>query len=91
MKFQDFLKENKSEVYLTDTKAKNLYSACKFNIEDVFVFGSESKGLDKEILEKFDEKNKVYIPMVPNVRSINICNSVSIIAYECWRQNGFHI
>ena len=37
----------------------------------------------------FDENSKIFIPMFPNVRSINICNSVSIIAYENLRQNNF--
>jgi len=90
--FQEFLISNKaSKIYLTDTKAKNIYSSIKFNISDTFVFGSESKGIDKSILNEFDSDSKIYIPMFSNIRSLNICNSVSVIAYECWRQNGFNL
>ncbi len=88
-KFEDFLKENKTGVFLTDTQAKKKYSECSFNMADTFVFGSESRGINKSILNKFDEEKKIYIPMYPNIRSINICNSVSIIAYECLRQNNY--
>ncbi|MDG2101913.1 MAG: hypothetical protein GWO78_00400 [Dehalococcoidales bacterium] len=88
--FQEFLEYNKSsKIYLTDTKATNIYSEINFNISDTFIFGSESKGIDKSILDKFISDSKIYIPMFPNVRSINICNSVSIIAYECLRQNNY--
>jgi tRNA (cytidine/uridine-2'-O-)-methyltransferase len=90
--FQEFLISNKaSKIYLTDTKAKNIYSSIIFNISDTFVFGSESKGIDKSILNQFDSASKIYIPMFSNIRSLNICNSVSVIAYECWRQNGFNL
>jgi len=87
--FDDFLKENNSKIYLTDTKAKKNYVDCDFNSDDSYVFGSESSGINQSILDDFDEDSKIFIPMFPNVRSINICNSVSIIAYENLRQNNF--
>ncbi|MFL2653573.1 MAG: TrmH family RNA methyltransferase [Dehalococcoidia bacterium] len=87
--FDEFLSKNKTNIYLTDTQAKNNYSDCNFNLDDSFVFGSESKGINKIILDNFDDRKQIYIPMYPNIRSINICNSVSIIAYECLRQNKF--
>ena len=83
------MKENNSKIYLTDTKAKKNYVDCDFNSDDSYVFGSESSGINQSILDDFDEDNKIFIPMFPNVRSINICNSVSIIAYENLRQNNF--
>jgi len=57
-KFEDFLKENKTDVFLTDTQAKKKYSECSFNMADTFVFGSESRGINKSILNKFDEEKK---------------------------------
>ena len=90
--FENFMNmKGKSEIYLTDTKAENKYTDLSYNISDTFVFGSESKGISKSVLQKFKSKNKIYIPMFPNIRSINICNSVSVIAYECWRQSKFII
>ena len=78
--FDDFLRENNSKIYLTDTKAKKNYVDCDFNSDDSYVFGSESSGINQSILDDFDEDSKIFIPVFPNVRSINICNSVSIIA-----------
>ena len=83
------MRENNSKIYLTDTKAKKNYVDCDFNSDDSYVFGSESSGINKSILDDFDENSKIFITMFPNVRSINICNSVSIIAYENLRQNNF--
>ena len=90
--FQSFMnRKGRSKVYLTDTKAEKIYTNFKYQTSDTFVFGSESKGIDKSILDQFDSNNKIYIPMFPNIRSLNICNSVSIVAYECWRQSNFII
>ena len=90
--FQSFMnRKGRSKVYLTDTKAEKVYTNFNYQTSDTFVFGSESKGIDKSILDQFDSNNKIYIPMFPNIRSLNICNSVSIVAYECWRQSNFII
>ena len=85
-------KKNKIESKIdsqTITKAKKNYVDCDFNSDDSYVFGSESSGINQSILDDFDEDSKIFIPMFPNVRSINICNSVSILAYENLRQNNF--
>ena len=74
--FQSFMnRKGRSKVYLTDTKAEKIYTNFNYQTSDTFVFGSESKGIDKSILDQFDSNNKIYIPMFPNIRSLNICNS----------------
>ena len=80
---------NNSNIYLTDTSAEKYYSDCDFTINDTFIFVPESKGLDTKILRSYNHNNIIKIPMAPSVRSLNICNSVSIVAYECWRQSNF--
>ena len=35
-------------------------------------------------------RTKIFIPMLPNSRSINLANSVSICLFEAWRQNNFN-
>ena len=71
-------------MYLTDTKAKNLYSACKFNIEDVFVFGSEGRGIRDLVKKTCDDI--VSLPFKPNTKykidSLNVSNAASITLYE---------
>ena len=84
------IKKNKvSEVYaLTKFANENAYKKS-FVPNDAFIFGNETSGLPKNILQKVLNKNKIRIPMLKSSRSLNLSNSVSIILYEAWRQNNF--
>ena len=55
---------------------------------DVLIDGRESKGLPEDLLASNYEKC-VRIPMRPNLRSLNLSNSVAIAVYEVFRQNEF--
>lgn len=72
--------------YLT-TKSKKSFFKIKFKEGDFFVFGSETKGLPKEILDK-NKKTSLTIPMADGQRSLNLSNSTAIVLYEAIRQNG---
>ena len=54
----------------------------------VMLFGNETVGLPQDIHERYSE-NRFFIPMNNNVRSLNLSNSVAIVAYEWLRQTGF--
>ena len=56
---------------------------------DVFVFGSETKGLSTEVLADFDVDHQLRLPMRPSNRSLNLSNSVAVTVYEAWRQMAF--
>lgn len=72
-------------LYLT-TKTKRIYSDFEFADGDCLVFGPETRGLPNEILESNAERC-LTIPMPnPNVRSLNLANSVAIVLYEAIRQ-----
>lgn len=58
-------------------------------VGDVFVFGSETKGLSTEVLADFDADHQLRLPMRPSMRSLNLSNSVAVTMYEAWRQLGF--
>ena len=73
---------------LTKYAKKNAFSK-KFLPNDAFIFGSETAGLPKDLLKNISNDKKIRIPMLENIRSINLSNSVSIIIYEAWRQNNF--
>ena len=76
--------------YYCTTKGKNNYSQADFTAdEEIFlVFGKETKGLPEDLLrENLD--TCIRIPMKENKRSLNLSNSVAIIAYEVLRQTGF--
>ena len=92
---QDFLDKYKPEannMFFATTKAKHCYTDVdysKFKNEDVFVlFGKETKGLPEDLLQQYIDKT-IRIPMRPVLRSLNLSNSVCIIAYEILRQIDF--
>ena len=72
-----------------DDKQLRLYSDARHVPGDALLFGPESRGLPGEILDSLPAEQKLRIPMVPNSRSLNLSNTVSIAVYEAWRQLGF--
>ena len=91
--FKTFLEKYKPEennMFFATTKAKHVYSDVDYSkMEEVFlVFGKETKGLPENTLLKYIDKT-IRIPMRETLRSLNLSNSVAIIAYEVERQKGF--
>lgn len=76
------------DLYLLSTKSKRSYTDVKYTNDSYLVFGPETRGLPENyILENFDRA--VRIPMRENIRSLNLSNSVAIVAYEALRQINF--
>lgn len=76
-------------LFAMTTKASRPYHEVQFGPDDVIVMGCETKGLPPEILATFAPDRRLRIPMRPGIRSLNLANSASIVAFEIWRQNGF--
>jgi len=73
------------------TKATKCYTSARYGKGDFLVFGPETRGLPEEILNA-NLEHCYRIPMLnPNVRSLNLANSVAIVLYEALRQNNFHV
>ena len=86
----DFLNKNLFSRYFIVTKyGEQTYTKKKYFKNDCFIFGSESKGIPKPILNEFENSKKISIPMIQGSRSLNLSNSVSIVVYEALRQNKF--
>lgn len=90
---QQFLEKYSPEncnMYFSTTKGKQCYSDVDYTKSDeVFLlFGKETKGLPEDLLQKYI-KNTIRIPMREHLRSLNLSNSVAIVAYEVFRQVGF--
>jgi tRNA (cytidine/uridine-2'-O-)-methyltransferase len=76
------------DIFLLTTKAKHKYTDVKYTEDIYIVFGPETRGLPESyILENFG--NSVRIPMREGIRSLNLSNSVAIVAYEVERQLNF--
>ncbi|MBL0284940.1 MAG: tRNA (cytidine(34)-2'-O)-methyltransferase [Zoogloea sp.] len=65
------------------------YAEVAFEPGDVFVFGSESRGLPPELHTEFGDDRRLRIPMRPGNRSLNLSNAAAVVVYEAWRQAGF--
>ena len=61
------------------------YAEVNYLKNDTLIFGSETKGLPKKILDKFSQERKLFIPMIQNSRSLNLSNAVSIVVYNAWK------
>jgi tRNA (cytidine/uridine-2'-O-)-methyltransferase len=74
--------------YYNTTKTTKSYSEVKFTADDLLVFGKETAGIPESILkENWD--TCIRIPMVSDARSLNLSNSVAIVAYEALKQQNF--
>ncbi len=74
--------------YFLSTKAPRSYTEVQFTPDDMLVFGKETKGLPETLLQAHWD-TAVRIPMISEARSLNLSNSVAIVAYEALRQLGF--
>ncbi len=87
--WEDFLEENPgASMYFATTKAPRDYCQVRYGADDYLVFGRETRGLDEELLAANYERC-VRIPMRAEARSLNLSNSVAIMAYEALRQLDF--
>ncbi len=83
-----FAKFPEGRFWFYSTKAAKTHSDVQYREWDFLVFGKETKGLPEELLAKrYDEA--VRIPMIGEIRSLNLSNSVAVAVYEGWRQLGF--
>lgn len=90
--WNDFLQKmspDPSRMFAFTTHGENRFATTAFHAGDFFVFGSETKGLSPEMHHFFQEGNRIRLPMMPHNRSLNLSNSVAVVVYEAWRQNGF--
>ncbi|WP_416411167.1 tRNA (uridine(34)/cytosine(34)/5-carboxymethylaminomethyluridine(34)-2'-O)-methyltransferase TrmL [Pantoea sp. App145] len=78
--------EAPQRVFALTTKGTPAHSAVRYQAGDYLVFGPESRGLPAEILNALPPEQKIRIPMMPESRSMNLSNAVSVVVYEAWRQ-----
>ena len=87
--YADFLERNPgAKIYMATTKAPKVYTEVSYEPDCYIMFGKESAGIPEEILMEHKE-NCVRIPMINDIRSLNLSNSVAIVLYEALRQNQF--
>lgn len=78
-----------ARMFALTTHGSTPFASITFQPGDVFVFGSETKGLDTALRASFAPAQRIRLPMRPDNRSLNLSNTVAVVVYEAWRQNGF--
>ena len=69
--------------------ATTIYTDIVYRPGDVLLFGKESTGLPRAVLEHPAVDARVRIPIGPRGRSLNLANAAAVGVYEAWRQLGF--
>ena len=87
--FDALYEKNKDKkFYFASTKSKHIYTEVEYEDGCFVVFGKESFGIRESLLKQHLD-DCIRIPMRKEARSLNLSNSVSIIAYEAMRQQNF--
>ena len=87
--FEEFKEKHpNAKIWMATTKAKHVYTDVEFGPDDFIMFGKESAGIPEEILVDYEE-TCIRIPMLSEIRSLNLSNSVAIVLYEALRQQNF--
>lgn len=87
--YEDFLQRNPgAKIYMATTKAPKPYTHAHYEPDCYIMFGKESAGIPENILLE-NQETCVRIPMVGDIRSLNLSNSVAVVLYEALRQNNF--
>jgi tRNA (cytidine/uridine-2'-O-)-methyltransferase len=78
-----------ARVFCVETGGTRIYSDAAFEPGDALLFGPETRGLPAAVMARIPLERQLYIPMRPGNRSINLSNTVALVVYEAWRQQGF--
>jgi len=87
--WDDFLEKNPgAKIYMATTKAHQTYVDVQYEEDCYIMFGKESAGIPEEILVDYED-TCIRIPMIGEIRSLNLSNSAAIVLYEALRQQNF--
>lgn len=78
-----------TRLWALSTRGTRSFEQVSYQQGDAFLFGPETRGLPKDLLQAIEEAAVLRLPMVANSRSLNLSNTVAVVIYEAWRQEGF--
>jgi len=81
---------NPVRLWGVSTRGATVYAEARFEAGDAFLFGPETRGLPDAVLGELGEAAVLRLPMASHSRSLNLSNTVAVLVYEAWRQQGFH-
>ena len=80
---------DRSRLFALSTKGRAYVHESSFMAGDWLLFGQETSGLPQHIRDQFDHAHLLRLKMIDGQRSLNLSNTVAIVLYEAWRQQGF--
>ena len=78
-----------TRLFALSTRSQVRYDTPRFAPGDAFLFGAETRGLPQDVLNAIPTTQRLRLPMRPGNRSLNLSNSVAVVVFEAWRQQGF--
>ena len=78
-----------ARLYALSTRGRVRFDGPAFRADDAFLFGPETRGLPEDVLDAVPEAQRLFLPMRPDNRSLNLSNTVAVMVFEAWRQAGF--
>ena len=78
-----------ARLFAFSSKARVRFDRVAYAPGDALMFGSETRGLPEAALAAVPEDRRLYLPMRPDNRSLNLSNAVALAVYEAWRQREF--
>lgn len=78
-----------TRLFALSTRGTRRYDAPAYGPGDALLFGPETRGLPAQVLESVPPGQRLRLPMRPDNRSLNLSNTVAIMVFEAWRQQGF--
>ena len=76
-------------LFALSTRASTRYDQPRYAAGDALLFGPETRGLPQAVLDTLPPGQRLRLPMRPDNRSLNLSNSVAVVVFEAWRQQGF--
>ena len=76
-------------LFACSTRSQTCYTDVEYRAGDKLLFGPETRGLPQDMIDDLPQMQRIRIPMIAGNRSLNLSNSVAVVAYEAWRQSGF--
>ena len=76
-------------VFALSTRGSTRFDQIDYQSGDAFLFGPETRGLPADVLESVPPEQRLRLPMRPDNRSLNLSNTVAVMVFEAWRQQGF--
>ncbi len=79
-----------ARLFALSTRGRARYDQVRYQSNDAFLFGPETRGLPDEVLQEIPAAHRLRLPMCPRNRSLNLSNTVAVVVYEAWRQQEFN-